>query len=50
MYVGFSCIGMAVINFFLLVVHPEEKNIIIPEIDDKTSKNEEMLRRHTLSK
>jgi hypothetical protein len=30
-------------------VHPEEKGIVIPEIDDNTSKNEEMLRRHTLA-
>ena len=50
MYIGFSCFGMALINCFMLIVHPEEKSIVIPEIDDKTIKNEEMLRRHTLAK
>jgi len=34
MYIGFSCFGMAVVNIFLLIVHPEEKGIFIPEIDD----------------
>ena len=34
MYIGFSCIGMAIVNFFMLVVYPEEKGIFIPEIDD----------------
>ena len=50
MYVGFACVGMAVVNFFMLIVHPEEKDIVIYEIDDQTHKNEEMLRRHTLAK
>lgn len=50
MYVGFTCVGMAVVNFFMLVVHPEENGIVIHEIDDQTNKNEEMLRRHTLAK
>jgi len=33
-----------------LVVHPEEKGIVIQEIDEGMNKAEEMLRRHTLTK
>ena len=32
-----------------LVVHPEEKGIVIQEIDEGMNKAEEMLRRHTLT-
>ena len=41
--VGQFCLLIAVINIFFLVVHPEEKGIIIEEIDEQMSKNEELL-------
>jgi hypothetical protein len=33
----------------LLIVHPEDRGIVIDEIDEEMSKKEEILRRHTLT-
>jgi sugar phosphate permease len=46
--IGQLCLILAIVNCFILVVHPEEKGIVIEEIDDKMNMHEEMLRRHTL--
>jgi hypothetical protein len=47
MFIGFACFIMAIINYFMLIVEPKEKGIVIHEIDEKTNLNEEMLRRYT---
>jgi hypothetical protein len=47
MIIGQSCLIIIIINIFALVVHPEERGIIIEELDDKMFKHEEMLRKHT---
>lgn len=46
--VGQFCAVIAIVNIFLLVVHPEERDIEINEIDDQMSKDEELLMRHTI--
>ena len=48
--IGLFCSGIAIVNTFLLVVHPEERGIIIEEIDERMSMNEDRLRRETLKK
>jgi sugar phosphate permease len=40
---GSFCLGIAVVNVFMLVVHPEDKGLVIEEIDEQMKKNEEML-------
>jgi sugar phosphate permease len=47
---GFFCLGIAIINAFLLVVHPEERGIVIEEMDRRMSNVEEKLRRESLKK
>jgi sugar phosphate permease len=47
---GCFCLGIAIINAFLLVVHPEERGIVIEEIDRRMSNVEEKLRRESLKK
>ena len=46
--VGFCCLGIAIVNTFFLVVHPEEKGIVIEELDQQMSNVEEKLRRESL--
>ena len=36
------------VNLFLLEVHPEDKGIIIEEIDEGMNRNEELLRKHNI--
>ena len=50
MVVGFFCLVIALFNMWLLVVHPEEKGIVIEEIDRKMSIAEDQLRRESLKK
>lgn len=43
---GQFCLVVAVVNAVFLIVHPEERGIVIEELDEKMSKKEAMLSRH----
>lgn len=47
---GQFCLLISIVNIFMLVVHPEEKGIVIDEIDEQMSKHEEMLRKKSQAK
>lgn len=42
MFVSWFCIGIALINCFVITVHPHEKGIYIEEIDDKLNETERL--------
>ncbi len=46
--IGQCCLLIALVNLFLLEVHPEDKGIIIEEIDEGMNRNEELLRKHNI--
>lgn len=50
MVVGSFCLVIALVNAWLMVVHPEEKGIVIEEIDRRMSIAEDQLRRESLKK
>jgi sugar phosphate permease len=49
MYMGQLCFAMAIINSFFLIVHPEEKGLVVEEIDETMQKHEEMLRKSSIN-
>ena len=45
---GQLCLFIAIVNIFVLVVHPEERDLVIDEIDSKMIENEDLLQRHSV--